>query len=426
MDNTSTAVQVTGTWAPSSASSGYLGTDYRYRVAGDGSSAVSWPFPATSAAATYEVFARWTSGPNRASNATYVVVHAAGSHARSASTSAPVAARGIAGHIQLHVRAPTRRQPVRQGRRRRRRRRRPLGPRSHRQLRQRAATPTSSRSALLRPDPLSHRPRRLLGLLPEARRGAHASAIRSAASSLFFGCQTQFFQRVAMQQCGNQGVGTLNLLEDGLLPYTRFNGSTLPRPGPGADRERRRCPATRTTRTKAIDFVRANAPETVDGEPVKFFSTFQTTVGLARRLSAGQRRRRAAAAVEPPAVGPADQQAGLRPEQPRVHLPALSARGDALRPRLPLHPGPAAGGLPQEPAHGRAPAGRPGRAGRRQSALQAAVPAAAPRATTFGDAFAAQAPRARPQPASPRPPPPAPPRLRAGRTRSRSAAPTTA
>ena len=34
---------------------------------------------------------------------------------------------------------------------------------------------------------------------------------------VFFGCATQLFQRVAMQQCGNQGVGTLNLLDDGLM-----------------------------------------------------------------------------------------------------------------------------------------------------------------------------------------------------------------
>src|SRR5579884_1276687 len=42
------------------------------------------------------------------------------------------------------------------------------------------------------------------------------------------GCPTPFFQRLVMQQCGNQGVSTLNLLDDGLLPYTRINGSTFP------------------------------------------------------------------------------------------------------------------------------------------------------------------------------------------------------
>src|SRR5690349_18130730 len=32
----------------------------------------------------------------------------------------------------------------------------------------------------------------------------------------FMGCTVQFFQRLVMQQCANQGVGTLNLLDDGL------------------------------------------------------------------------------------------------------------------------------------------------------------------------------------------------------------------
>ena len=44
----------------------------------------------------------------------------------------------------------------------------------------------------------------------------------------FMGCTSQFFQRLVMQQCGTQGVGTLNLLDDGLLPYTTINGSTFP------------------------------------------------------------------------------------------------------------------------------------------------------------------------------------------------------
>ena len=44
----------------------------------------------------------------------------------------------------------------------------------------------------------------------------------------FEGCTSQFFQRLIMQQCGTQGVGTLNLLDDGLLPYTHMNGSTFP------------------------------------------------------------------------------------------------------------------------------------------------------------------------------------------------------
>src|SRR5438445_8064439 len=44
----------------------------------------------------------------------------------------------------------------------------------------------------------------------------------------FEGCTAQFFQRIVMQQCGTSGVGTMNLLDDGLLPYTHMNGSTFP------------------------------------------------------------------------------------------------------------------------------------------------------------------------------------------------------
>src|SRR6476661_5643136 len=40
---------------------------------------------------------------------------------------------------------------------------------------------------------------------------------------LFQGCTSQFFQRLVLQQCGTQGVATMNLLDDGLLPYTHMN-----------------------------------------------------------------------------------------------------------------------------------------------------------------------------------------------------------
>ena len=95
----------------------------------------------------------------------------------------------------------------------------------------------------------------------------------------FFGCQTQLFQRLAMQQCANQGVGTLNTLEDGLLPYNHFQGTTVPLPDPQLIAAAPLA-SDAAFATKAIDFVRANAPELFDGEPVKFFTTFQGTVGL--------------------------------------------------------------------------------------------------------------------------------------------------
>ena len=47
----------------------------------------------------------------------------------------------------------------------------------------------------------------------------------------FQGFTVQFFQRGVMQ-LGANGVQTLNLLEDGLLPYTTINGSTFPASDP--------------------------------------------------------------------------------------------------------------------------------------------------------------------------------------------------
>src|SRR6185369_10781294 len=72
-------VEITGNWTSTSTSGGFYGDGYRFHVAGDGSNRVRWAFPQNQAAGTYEVFARWTNGPNRASNATYVVKHAGGS-----------------------------------------------------------------------------------------------------------------------------------------------------------------------------------------------------------------------------------------------------------------------------------------------------------------------------------------------------------
>jgi polysaccharide biosynthesis protein PslG len=95
----------------------------------------------------------------------------------------------------------------------------------------------------------------------------------------FFGCQTQLFQRLAMQQCGTNGVGTLNVLEDGLLPYNHFQGTTVPLPD-SALITSAPLASDAAFATKAIEFVKANAPDTFDGQPVNFFATFQSTVSL--------------------------------------------------------------------------------------------------------------------------------------------------
>src|SRR5262249_45319111 len=70
VDNSDGVVQVKGKWSATTTTGGFLGADDLFRVPGDGSSSVFWPFPGKDAG-KYEVFARWSSGPNRATNATY-------------------------------------------------------------------------------------------------------------------------------------------------------------------------------------------------------------------------------------------------------------------------------------------------------------------------------------------------------------------
>ncbi|HEY0581982.1 MAG TPA: hypothetical protein VGE94_07350, partial [Chloroflexota bacterium] len=93
----------------------------------------------------------------------------------------------------------------------------------------------------------------------------------------FEGCISQFFQRLIMQQCGTGGVGTLNLLDEGLLPYTRMNGSTFP-----ASDLVMTSRAPRVSEPNypgaILDFVRANAVDTFDGQPVNFQSNFFNTI----------------------------------------------------------------------------------------------------------------------------------------------------
>jgi len=67
-----------GTWTRTSATSGFYGTGYRYHIAGSGSNTATWSF-SVPASGTWEVYARWTDGSNRATNAPYTVNHAEGS-----------------------------------------------------------------------------------------------------------------------------------------------------------------------------------------------------------------------------------------------------------------------------------------------------------------------------------------------------------
>jgi RHS repeat-associated protein len=67
----------TGTWPTSSAVSGYYGANYQPHAAGTGAETFTWTLNVATAG-SYEVYARWTAHPNRATDARYTVTHAAG------------------------------------------------------------------------------------------------------------------------------------------------------------------------------------------------------------------------------------------------------------------------------------------------------------------------------------------------------------
>jgi len=73
-----TEASYVGTWDVSTTTAGYYGSGYRYHTAGSGTNRATWSF-IINEAASYEVFARWTSASNRATDAPYTVNHADGS-----------------------------------------------------------------------------------------------------------------------------------------------------------------------------------------------------------------------------------------------------------------------------------------------------------------------------------------------------------
>lgn len=79
VDNTDTAsITTTGEWTASSATTGYYGADYLHDGnVGQGTKSIRFT-PTLTQAATYQVYARWTSHTNRATNVRYDIVHSAG------------------------------------------------------------------------------------------------------------------------------------------------------------------------------------------------------------------------------------------------------------------------------------------------------------------------------------------------------------
>src|SRR4051794_34236551 len=89
------------------------------------------------------------------------------------------------------------------------------------------------------------------------------------------GAPTQFFQRQIVQVTSG-AARTLNLLDDGLLPYTHINGSTVPAADPGLTATAP-SPGSPGYGQAVVDFVQKNAPDTFEGGPVRFAETFSHT-----------------------------------------------------------------------------------------------------------------------------------------------------
>ena len=77
MDNDGCGFSVDGDWTRESTVAGYQGSDYRITTPGTGTKRAIWQ-PDIAASGEYTVYARWTSGPDRASDAEYAIVHSGG------------------------------------------------------------------------------------------------------------------------------------------------------------------------------------------------------------------------------------------------------------------------------------------------------------------------------------------------------------
>lgn len=102
----------------------------------------------------------------------------------------------------------------------------------------------------------------------------------------FLGFRVQFFQGHIMQLQPNGSVATMNLLQEGLMPVTRVNGSTFPAEDPALTAA---TPSVGDPNyaERIVDFIRQNAPNEFNGRPVRFFDTFINTVDLATAFPGG-------------------------------------------------------------------------------------------------------------------------------------------
>jgi hypothetical protein len=99
----------------------------------------------------------------------------------------------------------------------------------------------------------------------------------------FEGFTVQFFQRRIIQLTSTGSPRLLNVLDPGLLPYTSFNGASLPAFDPTLVAAAP--PATDATGT--IDFVRARVQDSFRGLPTAFNQSYWSTVSAGTALPEG-------------------------------------------------------------------------------------------------------------------------------------------
>ena len=99
------------------------------------------------------------------------------------------------------------------------------------------------------------------------------------------GFRVQFFQRVVLQM--NQGsVARLNLLDPNIMPLTHANASVFPGPDASLAGSAPQV-GSATYSDDVVGFVRTVSPDAFNGQPVRFFDTFMTTVPPQPGASAG-------------------------------------------------------------------------------------------------------------------------------------------
>jgi N-acetylmuramoyl-L-alanine amidase len=282
VDNSDGPVIVKGKWTTSNTTPGFFGADYLFRTPGDGSASVTWPFPA-GPAGRYEVFARWSAGPNRATNATYQINSNAGGSSvpvnqkvnggtwqslgsfdfqpsKGQGISLTDKADGVVVADAIRFVGPqTTPNP-------------PAAPLQTAVAPGAATTPVPDEARFFQQTGYRVGEDAFWDYF-RARGGVRSFGYPVSNVFVLFGMKVQIFQRQILQLRPDGGVQTMNILDEGLLPYTRMNGSVFPAPDPAVIKQSPK-PDSAGYHEQTLEFVRTLAPDTLDGEPVNFAKTF--------------------------------------------------------------------------------------------------------------------------------------------------------